>query len=319
MRPSLRQVRHVHRFRQVDREGFAKRSLAPALALAFVVGVAAVAACSGADSPPPDATPTSTLIPEGPAGSGLNTKLPCDVQALLENRCIGCHSGNSPPPLLTYADLVAPSRSNPQKTMAQVAVERLRSATSPMPPPPAAPPAEDEIVAFENWVKAGTKSGTPCTPPVVDAGAPGTTNPTVPLVCTSGQMWTGQESDREPEMHPGGACNTCHQVKGGPNFRIAGTVYPTLHEPDDCMGVDPRGGPLVVIVTDARNRDFQIPVQEGGNFSLPLQIAPPFKARVRNFVSDKVREMKGSVTSGDCNACHTGQGKNGAPGRIMAP
>lgn len=289
------------------------------LALTFVVGAAAIVACSGADSPPPDASPNSTLIPEGPAGSGLNTKLPCDVQALLENRCIGCHSGSSPPPLLTYADLIAPSRSNPQKTMAQMAAERLRSTTSPMPPPPAAPPAEDEIASFEEWVKAGTKSGTPCTPPVVDAGAPGTTNPTVPLVCTSGQTWQGDEKDDEPEMHPGGACNTCHQVKGGPNFRVAGTVYPTLHEPDDCMGSDSSNGPLVVFVADSRGREFQIPVQEGGNFFFPTTLTPPFRARVRNFRTNDVREMKGTVTSGDCNFCHTGQGKNGAPGRIMAP
>jgi predicted CXXCH cytochrome family protein len=29
--------------------------------------------------------------------------------------------------------------------------------------------------------------------------------------------------------------------------------------------------------------------------------------------------MSGAVTAGDCNSCHTEQGANGAPGRIMAP
>src|SRR5512143_2439287 len=43
------------------------------------------------------------------AGTGANTGLPCDVQQLLENRCIGCHLGPSPKPLLTYSDLLAPS------------------------------------------------------------------------------------------------------------------------------------------------------------------------------------------------------------------
>ena len=33
----------------------------------------------------------------------------------------------------------------------------------------------------------------------------------------------------------------------------------------------------------------------------------------------KTRQMQGTVTSGDCNSCHTVNGTNGAPGRIMAP
>jgi uncharacterized membrane protein len=40
-------------------------------------------------------------------------------------------------------------------------------------------------------------------------------------------------------MHPGGACITCHTIKGGPAFKVAGTVFPTLHEPNDCNG-DPQ-------------------------------------------------------------------------------
>ena len=31
------------------------------------------------------------------------------------------------------------------------------------------------------------------------------------------------------------------------------------------------------------------------------------------------RAMLGSVTSGDCNSCHTQDGRNGAPGRVLAP
>src|SRR5262245_50744653 len=64
---------------------------------------------------------------EGPAGTGLGTGLPCDVQALIENRCIACHSQANPPPLLRYSDLVAPSKSDPGKTMAQVALARMKS------------------------------------------------------------------------------------------------------------------------------------------------------------------------------------------------
>ena len=34
---------------------------------------------------------------------------------------------------------------------------------------------------------------------------------------------------------------------------------------------------------------------------------------------DRVRMMVASQTAGNCNSCHTQNGANGAPGRIMAP
>src|SRR5438045_4147908 len=72
----------------------------------------------------PGAVLPSSSGPPGKAGSGLATGLPCDVQALFENRCISCHSGAMPgsPPLLNYNDLLAPSKSDPAKTMAQASL-----------------------------------------------------------------------------------------------------------------------------------------------------------------------------------------------------
>src|SRR3990172_7589393 len=66
------------------------------------------------------------------AGTGAVTGLPCDVQQLLENRCIGCHLGTSPPPLLTYDDLIKHAPTNPTKTIALVSLERMKSTTAPM-------------------------------------------------------------------------------------------------------------------------------------------------------------------------------------------
>jgi hypothetical protein len=61
-----------------------------------------------------------------------------------------------------------------------------------------------------------------------------------------------------------------------------------------------------------------MPVNNAGNFLLQSgTLKPPFKAMVIN--GAKTRAMSGSVTSGDCNSCHTQTGKNGAPGRIIAP
>jgi hypothetical protein len=270
---------------------------------------------------------------QGAAGTGLATGLPCDVQAVIENRCIACHDGTgAPPKLLDYATLVAPSTKDPSKSRAAVAVELMRGAA--MPPRPAVPPADDEIASFEDWVNNGTyRETTACTTPpprtpspaaVPDAGTAtggggdaGT--PTAPGVCTSGQRWT-QANQGSPLMHPGNACNACHQVSGGPNLRVAGTVYATSHEANDCNGVAPPPQ-LSVIVTDSRGSTFTLAVNAAGNFLLQQQGGQPprapFKARITD--GTKERAMQGTVTSGDCNSCHTTTGANGAPGRIMAP
>ena len=51
--------------------------------------------------------------------------------------------------------------------------------------------------------------------------------------CTSGNDWSSGEG---PTMRPGEACISCHSASGGPRLAVAGTVYPTAHEPDDCDG-----------------------------------------------------------------------------------
>lgn len=273
----------------------------------------------GGSATPEASTPSSQPPPRGPAGSGLATGLPCDVQGILENRCIACHSTDTPPRLLTYEDLIAVSKKDPSKTMAQSAGELMRAKA--MPPNPAAPPEDDEIASFEGWISAGTpQNPIACTDPppkdgaAVDAGVQGGTT------CTSTEKWT-QGNDGSPLMNPGQACNTCHQQSGGPNLRIAGTVYPSLHEPNDCIGSKPPPQ-LRVVVTDAQDRTFNMPLNASGNFIASTGLfsprpRPPFKAVVTDGV--KTRAMVGSVTSGDCNSCHTVDGANGAPGRIMAP
>jgi hypothetical protein len=301
--------------------------------LVVALGVAAIAACStsnevtddadagddegGSNTIPPGSGPES---PPGPAGSGLNTGLPCDVQGVLENRCIACHDGGKAVAMLSYDDLMKMSKVDPSKTIAQEALVRMKSTTSPMPPPPAVPPEADEIAIFEAWVNAGTPKGAVCTDPPPDGGTTGDGGAgdggdggTTATVCTSGTTWTAANGENA-NMRPGEACNACHQVQGGPNLRIAGTVYPTAHEPDDCNGAKP---PIVVRITDKNNRITNININTSGNFSTVARPTPPFRATIIS--GAKTRSMMGSVTSGDCNSCHTVAGKNGAPGRIMAP
>lgn len=267
----------------------------------------------------PPGTSSSSGGPEAPAGTGGNTGLPCDVQAVLENRCITCHTGVDPgvPRLLTFSDLAAKSNVDPTKTLAQVSLERMRSATLPMPPKPAEPADLDEISVFEEWIAGGTKKGEACTEPQnLDGGTPTIDGGAGDGGCTSNTFWA-QGNEGDPLMNPGQVCQGCHQVSGGPAFSAAGTVYPTLTEPNNCNGVGGQGTNLTVIITDAQNREIRIPVNAAGNFYTRTRIRAPFRARITDGV--KTRTMMTAQTAGDCNRCHSSIGMNGAPGRILAP
>ena len=186
--------------------------------------------------------------------------------------------------------------------------------------PPAGPRAtEAEIAALEAWIAAGAPAG------ACDARDPFDT----PVQCTSTRTWS-DDADEGPEMHPGRACITCHSMeRDGPDLWLGGTVYPSAHEPDDCLGAS--GGDTIVEITDADGRVFELVPNASGNFLLEDEaeanedyVAPfttnfryPYRARVLH--DGRERAMATPQTSGDCNACHTVEGANGAPGRILLP
>lgn len=295
------------------------------LLLGFAAALAAASACyvgpiEKDGAPATNASPTS---PPGAEGGGDRTGttaasgLPCDVDALLAKSCRGCHvaGGAAPMPLVTYEDLVAPSKSDPAKDVATASIERLRSDTRPMPPPPAARVPSAEIVVLEKWVAAGEPRGecgaAPDTPGA-DGGAQ------TPSVCTSGVFWNSNR--KGPTMQPGRACITCHeQEEDDPVVWVGGTVYPTLHEPDGCHGIS--GGGVTVVITDAAGRVVSLPVGPTGNFSLAAEssanLTMPIRAKVVS--NGKERAMATPQSSGNCNGCHTETGANGAPGRILVP
>lgn len=96
--------------------------------------------------------------------AGASSGLPCDVQALLTARCVGCHSDpptSGPMSLVSYADLIAPSKSDTSKSVAAVALERMHNASNPM--PPSNPLQEHEYAGFASWVSAGLPA-TGCVP-----------------------------------------------------------------------------------------------------------------------------------------------------------
>ena len=101
---------------------------------------------------------------------------------------------------------------------------------------------------------------------------------------------------------------------------MSGTVYPTAHEPDDCNGVGVSGA--TVVITDKNGNDHTLTVNGVGNFyhddSLGFaKLGTPMKARVE--YNGQVRNMLTTITTGDCNSCHTEAGTQLAPGRIMLP
>jgi hypothetical protein len=142
--------------------------------------------------------------------------------------------------------------------------------------------------------------------------------------CTSGKTWT--LGDRGSSlMHPGGACMTCHAKNpNAPLFSIAGTVFPSGHEPDDCNGANGATLGLQVVITDAKSKVTTLGVNSVGNFYSfdPSQggpaIAFPIHAKVVEN-GGKERAMTAAQSNGDCNSCHTQNGANSAPGRIAAP
>jgi hypothetical protein len=134
-------------------------------------------------------------------------------------------------------------------------------------------------------------------------------------VCGSGARWELGAAN-SPDMSPGGACLACHVSNGGPPLAAAGTVFAAPHEADDCYGV----AGLTVEIEDADQVVHTVETGPTGNFYLegdPAMLALPIIARVIR--GDDIRLMPRYVHATDCNACHTVNGAQSAPGRILSP
>jgi mono/diheme cytochrome c family protein len=234
----------------------------------------------------------------------LTTDLPCDVETVMASRCWACH-GQTPmvglPALTSIAAFTAMSKTDPSVTIGARALTLMQGTATPMPPVPASPATAAEITVISNWIAAGTPSGPGC-------GGP---------ICTSGTTWT-RGDDGSGDMNPGEACVGCHASTLGeaPVFSIAGTVYPTVHEPDLCNGA-PQSSGAHVVITGADGRTLTLSPTAAGNFYSQMTVKMPYSAKVVTAAGE--RAMTATQTSGDCNSCHTQNGANGAPGRIMLP
>ena len=118
-------------------------------------------------------------------------------------------------------------------------------------------------------------------------------------------------------MNPGKACITCHSMGEGPTFAVAGTLYPTAHEPDLCNGSNGSTTGARIVITDKNGKMLTLTPNTVGNFSYQGSLATPFTASVTYM--GRERRMLTPQTNGDCNACHTTSGTMSAPGRIVLP
>lgn len=142
------------------------------------------------------------------------------------------------------------------------------------------------------------------------AGAAGMTG----SVCTSGMYSSAARGDF---MNPGRDCTACH------DFTIAGTVFPTLHEPDLCLGLPTSSG-VTVELTDANGVVLTLTPNDAGTFYSRAE--PQTPAATFTFPYSAViksprgtRAMMTKQMRGNCNSCHSEAGTEGAPGRIQAP
>jgi mono/diheme cytochrome c family protein len=281
----------------------------------------AVAGCTTEEAPDTTDPPASVA-------------LPCDVAPIIQMHCLSCHGApvrsGAPNPLSLLGFWQTPAASDPAVTNGELAVTRMNDAASPMPPAGLLSPEQIAVVA--EWVAAGMPGGD------CDAATPDDPALDAMPMCTSMDMWpapqhfaVGKGAD---EMFPGGPCIDCHvdpsaygQPEPGPLYDLAGTIYATAHEPDNCAGLDGLMVTDVVIhIEDANGAVWDLQPNRAGNFLLlPSGLVPPYSAKVIS--PGGVRAMSLKPMSGDCNLCHTDNGSSGpddptgpiAPGRIVVP
>ena len=277
--------------------------------LPFALGLA----CSLGESTALPGDTTAAVTVDG--GTGVSTDMPCEAANVLAAYCVGCHSApptnGAPQALNSLATLQAVSPGYPGQSNGQRAVVRMANTASPMPPNPNPSVPTAEQTAFAGWVSAGMPGGSCST--VVDAGTVAV-DPvfSAAQTCTSNQYWTGGE---DSSMRPGEACIACHSSNEGPRFTVAGTVYASGHEYDDCDSPAAKGA--VVVVTDSKGTSASFTANGVGNFSGNASLVFPITAVVD--FGGKSRAMTTAVPSGDCNSCHTLTGANNAPGRVALP
>lgn len=113
------------------------------------------------------------------------------------------------------------------------------------------------------------------------------------------------------------ACLACHQSQAPTLvYDFMGTVFSGYRVEDTCFAEPP---PDVTVEILDKNGVVAVTLTPNvaGNFFTGRNsgVQLPYTARVRS--DGGVNAMLTPQTDGDCNGCHTAQGLNAAPGRIV--
>jgi mono/diheme cytochrome c family protein len=120
-------------------------------------------------------------------------------------------------------------------------------------------------------------------------------------------------ADEGADMEPGGDCIGCHARDEGPSYTIAGTVMGASHDDDRCVGTSG----VTVEITEANGNVISLDANSVGTFFYQGPLATPYTAKVVS--GGQELAMATPQSDGNCASCHTAQGANSAPGRILAP
>lgn len=123
--------------------------------------------------------PEDSGVPGDSSGDGDTAAtpgdLPCALAEVLATHCTSCHSATpvfgAPMPLVAYADLVTPARSDPTRQVWELVAERIEDPMRPMPQPPATM-LDAEKAVIHDWIAAGRPmgDGSTCDIPDDDTG-----------------------------------------------------------------------------------------------------------------------------------------------------
>lgn len=166
------------------------RSMSGTFAVSFgflvLAGGAAVlgAACGGSSAvdvgPQGDGGTGPGTLPDGapaPPTPEETKGIPCEVGKVLADNCISCHASTpqfgAPMPLVTYADLVAPAKSDPSKKVFELIGDHINGIAGIMPPPPNEPLTPAEKRTLGAWLDEGApRVEDVCQTPTGDGGLP---------------------------------------------------------------------------------------------------------------------------------------------------
>ncbi len=133
--------------------------------------------------------------------------------------------------------------------------------------------------------------------------------------CSTGQFWVLGDRGSD-NMHPGADCMSCHAQRGGPNLALGGTVMGRTNDGEDCRGIP---GVTVDIIGNDGSVVLSEDTSAAGNLYASGDLSSVAPYTIRLTYQGRTTQMVTPQTDGNCMHCHTPEGLNGAPGRIVAP